>query len=142
MKRVTHKVYIYRIYLEYHSVCPLVRIWDQTLPQVSVSPPPQNQRGGVDTRLRGRGWGESQFARLERKPNTLSTLWGYRYCILGIKISFSRSLALRYVAAGALQTWVGSTLDSCKYQPAYRRPSTKFKLYANLILRLTYQAPL
>ncbi len=37
-------------------------------------------------------------------------------------------------------------MGSCKYQPAYRRPNTKFftvcKPYANLILTLTNQAPL
>ncbi len=45
-----------------------------------------------------------------------------------------------------LLTWVGLTLDSCKYQPAYRRPNTSVftvcKPYANLILTLTHKAPL
>jgi hypothetical protein len=35
---------------------------------------PRTKGGGGRTRLRVRGWGESQFGRLEKKPNTLSTL--------------------------------------------------------------------
>ncbi len=53
---------------------------------------------------------------------------------------------IAWLAASALQTWVGLTLDSCKQQPAYRRPNTEFftvcKPYANLKLTLTNQAPL
>ena len=50
-----HKIHIY---LEYHSVCPLVQIG---------TPPPEPKKGG-HTCLRLRGWGE-------KKPSTLSTLW-------------------------------------------------------------------
>ncbi len=51
---LTHKVHTY---IEYHSVCPLVRFG--TPPPLSlkrVSPSLQNQKGG-DTRLWVRGWG-------------------------------------------------------------------------------------
>jgi hypothetical protein len=49
------------IYLEYHSVCPLVGIGTPLPPftQASVSYP-LNQRGGGHTRLRLRGWGQCQ----------------------------------------------------------------------------------
>ncbi len=36
--------------------------------------PPRNQRGGDTLALRVRGWGGSQFGRLEKKPSTLSSL--------------------------------------------------------------------
>ncbi len=94
--------YLYNecIYLEYHSVCPLVRFWDPPfpLPHKRVCPPSEPKRedtrlqvrrcmgGGVPTRTTGEkaedtlacGWGgggESQLGRLEKKPGTLSTLW-------------------------------------------------------------------
>ncbi len=54
------------IYLEYHNVCPLVRIGTPPpppLPQASVSLP-QNQRGGEDTLACGWGGGGSQLGRL------------------------------------------------------------------------------
>jgi hypothetical protein len=54
-----HKVHIC-IYLEYHSVCPLVRIGTTPppLPQARVSPPPLPEpQGGGHTRLRVRKWG-------------------------------------------------------------------------------------
>jgi hypothetical protein len=46
------------IYLEYHSVCPLVGIVTPlpSLPQASVLPP-RTKGGGGHTRLRVRGWG-------------------------------------------------------------------------------------
>jgi hypothetical protein len=59
----------YILYEEYHSVCPLVGIGTLPTPlsPVSVPPSPQNPRtgGGGETRLRVRGWGESQLRRLE-----------------------------------------------------------------------------
>ncbi len=62
------------LYLEYHSVCSLVRTGIGTPPphtpsSASESVPPPNQRGGY-TRLQLR-----EFERLEKKPSTLSTLW-------------------------------------------------------------------
>jgi hypothetical protein len=39
---------------------------------------------------------------------------------------------IAWLAAGALQTWVGLTLDSCKYHPAYRKSDTKFFTLYNL----------
>ncbi len=66
-----HKVHIY---LEYHSVCPLVRIGTPTpsLPLASGPPSPDPKGGGgVHIRLRGRR--QSQFRRLKKKHSTLST---------------------------------------------------------------------
>jgi hypothetical protein len=53
---------------------PVPRVPPRThpLPQASVSSP--RTKGGTHTRLRVRGWGGSQFGRLEKKPSTLSTL--------------------------------------------------------------------
>jgi hypothetical protein len=54
-----HKVLIY---IEHHSVCPLVGIGTPPtpLPQARVpSPPPPPQRVGGHNRLRLRGWGSS-----------------------------------------------------------------------------------
>ncbi len=66
-----HKVHIYT---EYHSVCTLVGIG--TLPPPSLAsecaPPPPSKGGG--TLACGRGVGESQFRRLEKKLSTLPTL--------------------------------------------------------------------
>jgi hypothetical protein len=82
-----HKVHIF---IEYHSVCPLVRNWDSLNPSLAseCSPPPRNQRGrGPFTRLRVMGCG-SQFRRLEKKLSFLPTLWmilflnrSFPYCI-------------------------------------------------------------
>jgi hypothetical protein len=64
-------------YIEYHSVCSLVRIG--TLPpplspaSVPLSPEPGGGGGG-HTLLQVRGWGDSQFRRLEKKLSTLPTL--------------------------------------------------------------------
>ncbi len=59
------------IYLEYHSVCPLVRIGTPPpLPQASV---PLRGRGGVHSPT-CEEVGESRFRRLEKKLSTLSTL--------------------------------------------------------------------
>ncbi len=67
----SHKVLIR---LEYHSVCPIVRIGTPHTLSRKLVCPPRNQRGG-DTlacgRVRGRG---PQFGRLEKKPSTLSPL--------------------------------------------------------------------
>ncbi len=67
-----HKIHIY---LEYNSVCPLVRSGTSPppSPQARKSPPPQNQRGDT-LACRWRGGG-SQYGRLGEKPSTLSTLW-------------------------------------------------------------------
>jgi hypothetical protein len=66
------------MYLEYHSVCPLVGIGIGTPHPLSrkrcASPPPQPRGGGgLHSPARERT-GESQFGRLERKLSTLSTL--------------------------------------------------------------------
>jgi hypothetical protein len=47
-ERITHKV---QIYLEYHSVCPLVGLGTPSVPL------PADSRGGWHTRLQVRGWG-------------------------------------------------------------------------------------
>jgi hypothetical protein len=61
----------YTVYLEYHSVFPLVGIGTPyPLSRTRVCPTPRNQNrgGGLHTRLRLRGGdGESQFGRQERK---------------------------------------------------------------------------
>ncbi len=59
---VHHKVHKY---LEYHSVCPLVQIRT-----------PQRGGGGWTHSPAGEGVEESQFVRLEKKPSTLSSMWG------------------------------------------------------------------
>jgi hypothetical protein len=54
------------IYLENHSVCPLVRIGTPTpIPQASVFLPP-GTKGGIHSPA-GEGVGESQFEQLEKK---------------------------------------------------------------------------
>ncbi len=71
---LTHKV---KIYVEYHNVCPLVRIGNPPHPvsPQRVCPPPLNQMWGGTHSPTGEGVGCSQFGRLEKKPSTLSTLW-------------------------------------------------------------------
>ncbi len=58
MVNVNHKVYIY---LEYHSVCPLVGIGNPPppphLPLVSLSPPPPGAKGGTHSPV-GEGVGD------------------------------------------------------------------------------------
>jgi hypothetical protein len=51
----SNEVHAYKvhIYLEYHSVCPLVRIGIGT----PTTPSPASEGEGVHTRLRARGWG-------------------------------------------------------------------------------------
>jgi hypothetical protein len=60
-----HKVHIY---LEYHSVCPFVRIGipPPPLPLASVLPPAEPGGGGTHSTA-CEGVGESQFRRLEKK---------------------------------------------------------------------------
>jgi hypothetical protein len=68
------------IYLEYHSVCPLVGIGTfHPLSRKRVSPCPRNQEGGGHTGLQVR---EFLFRRLEKKPSTLSILC-VRRCACG-----------------------------------------------------------
>ncbi len=69
-----HKV---RIYKEYHSVCPLIRIGTNPTPlsPASVPLPPELGRGKRSPA--GEGLGESQFRRLEKKLSTLLTLCLY-----------------------------------------------------------------
>ncbi len=70
---LNHKVHIY---LEFHSVCPLVGIGTDPppLPPASVCvPPPLNQRGGGARSPAGKGVGESHFGWLEKKLSTQST---------------------------------------------------------------------
>ncbi len=52
------------------------RNWDSPTPFLAseCAPPPPKPKGGGLTRLRVRGWGESQFRRLEKKLSTLPTL--------------------------------------------------------------------
>ncbi len=70
-----HKVLTY-IYIEYHSVWPLVGIG--TLPPLSLAsecaPPPGTKGGGAQSPAGG-GLGESHLRRLEKKLSTLPTLW-------------------------------------------------------------------
>jgi hypothetical protein len=66
-----HKVHIY---LEYHSICHLVRIGTPPASSPARECVPPGTKGGGDTRMRVRGWVEvPQFRRLEKKPRTLST---------------------------------------------------------------------
>ncbi len=77
---VSGDYFYHKAHMNYHSVCPLVggtRDPPPPLPQASV--PPRHQRGGGQTRLRVRGWGESKFRRLEKKLSTLPTLWFQLY---------------------------------------------------------------
>ena len=69
-----HKVHIY---LEYHSVCPLVGIGTPhpLSRRQGYTPPPPPTNGGVIHSPAGEERGESQFRRLEKKPSSLSTLW-------------------------------------------------------------------
>jgi hypothetical protein len=63
-----------RIFKEYHSVCPLVGIGTLPTPLSPASVPlPQNGGGGAHSPA-GKGLGESQFRRLEKKLITLPTL--------------------------------------------------------------------
>ncbi len=52
--RLAHKVHIY---LEYHSVCPLVRIGTPTPSPPSECAPPPGTKGRERNCLRGREWG-------------------------------------------------------------------------------------
>jgi hypothetical protein len=69
---VDHKVLIF---IEYHSVCPLVGIGTLSPPlsPASVPLPPEPKGGGAHSPA-GEELGESQFRRLEEKPSTLPTL--------------------------------------------------------------------
>jgi hypothetical protein len=62
-----HKVLIY-IYIEHHSVCPLVGIVTPPtpLPLASVPPPPSDQRVRGAHSPAAKGGEESQFRRLEK----------------------------------------------------------------------------
>jgi hypothetical protein len=53
-----------------------------TSPPSECVPPPRNQRGGGDTRLRVSGLGWSKFGRLEKKPSTLPTLCPFQIIFL------------------------------------------------------------
>jgi hypothetical protein len=74
-----HKVLLYTVYVEHHSVCPPRRNWEFGTPptplrQASVpSPGPKvGARGARSPAAKGEG--ESQFRRLEKKLSTLPTL--------------------------------------------------------------------
>ena len=74
---LTHKVHIYK---EYHSVCPLVGTGTLPPPLSPASVPlPPEPKGGEAYSPAGRGLGESQFRRLEKKLTTLLTRW-YAVC--------------------------------------------------------------
>jgi hypothetical protein len=75
--------YIYR-YLEYNSICPLVRI-GTTHPSPATECVPPEPRGGQTRLLVRGGGGGSQFELLEKKPSTLSTLWGYVSRVEGVE---------------------------------------------------------
>ncbi len=68
---VQHKV----LYIEHHSVCPLVGIGTPPtpLPQASAPLPPDKRVGGAHSPA-AEGMGKSQFRRLKKKLSTLSTL--------------------------------------------------------------------
>ncbi len=72
-KSLGHKVHIY---LEFHSVCPHIRIETPPSPLpkrvYTTTAPPPNQRGTNSPVGKGGG---SQFGRLKKKPGTLSTQW-------------------------------------------------------------------
>ena len=62
---------------KYNSVCPLARRnrdFPTPLSPASVPLPPE-PGGWAHSPARVRGWGESQFQRLEKVLGTLSTLW-------------------------------------------------------------------
>ncbi len=71
------------MYTEFQSVCTLVRIGTSPppLPRKRVCLSTRNQKGRGYTRLRGWGYGGSQFGRLEKRPSTLSTLWAQAFPI-------------------------------------------------------------
>ncbi len=64
-------------HLEYHSVCPLVRIGTpHTLSRKRVSPPPGIKEAGGTHSPTGEGVGGGvPIRRQQKKPGTLSTLW-------------------------------------------------------------------
>jgi hypothetical protein len=70
-----HKVLIY---IEHHSVCPLVGIGTPPtpLPQASVPPPPGPKAGGAHAPV-AMGVRKSQFRPQEKKLSTLPTLGSY-----------------------------------------------------------------
>jgi hypothetical protein len=87
-----HKVLKYK---EHHSVCPLVGIGSPPTPLLQASVPPPRTKGCSGAHLpTGKGLGESQFRRLEKKSSTLPPLWG-RYFLgltlihIGEKVHFS-----------------------------------------------------
>ncbi len=84
------------VHIEYHSVCPLVGIGTLPLPLPQASVPlPPGTKGGKAHSPRGEGLGESQFRRLEKKPNTLPTLW---FCVfLTEKTTFKSVVACSQV---------------------------------------------
>ncbi len=75
---VDNRMVSVRIYKEYHSVCPLVGIGTPLSPaRVPLALPQDRGVGGgwEHTRLRVRGWGESQFEDWGKKLSTLPSLW-------------------------------------------------------------------
>jgi hypothetical protein len=71
-------IILHTVYLEYQSVCPIVRIGSPPPPPCPLSRKrvcsPLGTKGGGGNKG-GEGAGGSQFERLERKPGTLSTLY-------------------------------------------------------------------
>ncbi len=59
----------------YHSVCHLVGIGTLPTPLSPASVPLPPEPGGGGQSPAGEELGESQFRRLQKKPNTLPTLW-------------------------------------------------------------------
>jgi hypothetical protein len=63
-KSTEQKVHTYCMFLEFHSVCPLVRIGTPPTPSPPSKCVPPKPKGGTDSPA-GEGWGGSQFGRLE-----------------------------------------------------------------------------
>jgi hypothetical protein len=127
MYALYHKVHIY---LEYHSVCPFVRIGTPPphLPLPSV--PPRNQWVGVHTRQRVRGWESPNSDDWRKKLSTLPTLCSAQTyqsapvsCVVQFKSVPDRCVPERlFLNDTSLGQYVPWTMRPGLYVPRMMRP--------------------
>ncbi len=132
---VNHKVFIY---IEHHSVCPLVGIGTPPTPlsQASVpSPPDQRVGGGAHSTAAKRGGG-SQFRRREKKLSTLPTLCSKLYICFNWWLTNLTAHEQFFTTVTIVQGywWKAGFLKMSTFQPPFRC-SSRFPTLLNTPLR-------